>query len=257
MITTLKDKLKNHEPAVGGWIMTGSNTVAEIMARAGFDWIAIDTEHTAITMREVEELVRTIQYLGVPALVRLTSNNADQIKLVMDAGASGIIVPCVQMAEEASKAVAAMHYPPKGERGIAIGRAAAYGAEDGLRRYMEWLDQYSVCIVQIEHIDAVENAEDILAVEGVDGYMMGPYDLSTSMGLTAQFDHPDFLAAMDVVKKAGEKSGKPGGLHVVEPDEEQLKQKLEEGYQFIAYGIDTRIVDTVCRSGIKAAKGGV
>lgn len=255
MLTSLKDKLQKNEPAIGGWIMTGNTTVAEIMARAGYDWVAIDIEHTGITIREVEELIRTITSLGVPALVRLTATHDEfQIKRVMDAGATGIIAPLVRTAEDAQKAVAAMNYPPKGVRGVAIGRAAEYGANEGLKRYQDWLESGAVCIAQIEHIEAVENAEAILNTPGIDGYIMGPYDLSCSMGLTAQFDHPDFIAAMARVKAAGETTGKPGGLHVVEPDEAMLKAKLEEGYRFLAYSIDTRILDTVCRAGVTAAK---
>lgn len=254
MLTSLKEKLNANGLALGGWIMSGNTTVAEIMARAGYDWIAIDLEHTAIGVRETEELIRTIQGVGVPALTRLTSNDENQIKRVMDAGASGIIVPLVKTAEDARKAVAAMHYPPKGIRGVAIGRAAHYGADNGLKKYMNWLEQSAVCIMQIEHVTAVENIEEILSVHGIDGYILGPYDLSASMGIAGQFDHPDLLAAIERVRIAGEKIGKPGGIHVVEPNEQQLIDALEKGFRFVAYSIDTRIIDTVSRTGIAAAK---
>ena len=105
-------------------------------------------------------------------------------------------------------------------------------------------------VVQIEHIEAVNNINSILAVPGVDAYFVGPYDLSGSLGVPGQFDHPDFLSAMDQIKCAGQASGNPGGQHIVEPSETELAQCIEEGNQFIAYSLDTRMLDTMCRNGL-------
>jgi len=255
MAKSLKKKLKDGYVTLGGWAMIGHPASVEIMARSGFDWVAIDLEHSATDMARAEDMIRAADCGGAPALVRLTSNNADQIKRVMDAGATGIIVPMVETPEDAAAAVAALYYPPKGKRGVGLARNTKYGAPDGFKDYQKWLDKEAVCIVQIEHIDAVKNAEAILSVDGVDGYMLGPYDLSASMGLAGDLDHPDVLAAMDKVREIAGRLGKPGGLHVVEPDEKRLKEAAESGFTFIAYSIDTRIIDTVCRAGVKAVKG--
>ncbi len=253
MTNSLKMKLKNLELTIGGWAMIGHPTIIEIMAKAGYDWVCIDLEHTATTYEQVENMVRAADVSGVPTLVRLTSNDEDQIKRVMDNGASGIIVPMVKTADEAKTAIEAMQYPPLGHRGVSLHRGTAFGSE--FDTYRNWLKDEVVCIVQIEHIDAVNNCEAILAVEGVDGYFMGPYDLSASMGLTGDLDHPDVVAAMTKVRDIGKAMDIPGGLHVVEPDEGKLKASVEQGFTFIAYSIDTRIIDAVCRSGVASVKG--
>lgn len=233
--------------------MIGHPAVAEIMARAGFDWVAVDMEHSAITTQQAEDLIRAVQTGGSAPLVRLTNNDENLIKRVMDSGAAGIIVPMIKTVGDAKKAVAAMQYPPRGSRGVGLARAQKYGADfDG---YRKWLEKEAVCIVQIEHIDAVSNCKDILSVPGVDGYLLGPYDLSASLGVAGQLDHPKVLAAMDKVRKAAEKLKKPGGIHIVEPDEARLKAAIKSGYTFIAYSIDTRIIDRASRHAVKIAKG--
>jgi 2-dehydro-3-deoxyglucarate aldolase len=253
MAKTLKKKLASKELVLGGWIMIGHPAVAEIMARAGFDWVAIDMEHSAMTTQQAEDLIRAVETGGKPALVRLTSNDENLIKRVMDSGATGVIVPLVRTADEARRAVEALYYPPRGRRGVGLARAQKYGAD--FPGYRKWLDKEAVCIVQIEHIDAVENSESILSVPDVDGYILGPYDISASAGVAGQLEHPKVLEAIAAVRETGKKLGKPGGIHIVEPDEAKLEQAVDQGFTFIAYSIDTRIIDTVCRSGIRAAKG--
>ena len=105
-------------------------------------------------------------------------------------------------------------------------------------------------MVQIEHIEAVENLGSILSVPGVDAYFVGPYDLSGSLGIPGQFDHPEFLEAMNRIPEIAKKCGIPGGVHIVEPDADQLKKSIEQGNTFIAYGADIRMLDTVCRDGL-------
>lgn len=243
---SLKAKLASGKTVLGGWVMIGHPGGAEIMARAGFDWVCVDLEHSATDILTCENLIRAIQQGGSEALVRLTSIDADLIKRVMDSGASGIIVPLVRTREDMQKAVDAVYYPPRGTRGVGLARAQKYGAD--FAGYQLWLEKSAVCVAQIEHIDAVENLESILSVEGVDAYFLGPYDLSASMGLAGKIDHPDVQAAMNKVRETAKKMGKPGGLHIVEPDLEKLKYSMKQGFTFIAYSIDTRILDTVSRA---------
>lgn len=240
--------------AIGGWVMIGHPASAEIMARSGLDWICIDLEHTATDLSTTENLIRAIEHGGSAPLIRLTNNDENLIKRVMDSGAHGIIVPMVKTAEDMKKAIDALHYPPKGKRGVGLARAQKYGAPEQFNLYQDWLKNNAICIAQIEHIDAVDNLEDILSIDGVDGYFLGPYDLSASMGLVGQIEHPDVQDAMERVHKIAQKLGKPGGLHIVEPDPDKLSQSIAKGMRFIAYSIDTRIIDTVCRAGIEAAK---
>jgi 2-dehydro-3-deoxyglucarate aldolase len=251
-MNSLSKKLKKGELTLGSWITLAHPSIAEIMAKSGFDWLAVDLEHSVITIREAEELIRIIDLCGVVPLVRLTSNNPDLIKRVMDAGSHGVIVPMVNSVAEAEKAVQAVKYPTRGKRGFGLARAQGYGPK--FREYLEWQDENSVIIVQIEHIEAVKNLEAILAVDGIDGYIIGPYDLSGSMGIPGQFEHPDLLAALDTISNVAKKLGKPGGIHIVEPEPALLRNKIEEGQKFIAYSVDIRIIDVACRAGLNEVK---
>lgn len=245
---SLKDKLRNNELTIGSWITLGHSAIAEIMAKAGFDWLTIDLEHSVITIKEAEDLIRTIDLCGVSPLVRLTSNDEDQIKRVMDAGSHGIIVPNIKSSKEAEKAVASVKYPPVGKRGVGLARAQQYG--NNFEGHWKWLEDESVVIVQIEHIDAVNDLEAILSTEGVDGYIMGPFDLTASMGIPGQFEHPDFIAAMEKVKSVAKKLNKTGGIHIIKPNKDELNQRIDEGYKFLAYSLDTIMIDTSCRLGL-------
>lgn len=248
----LKDRLRKKEAAIGSWITLAHPAIAEIMARAGFDWLAVDLEHSSITIREAEELIRVVELCGAAPLVRLSSNDPIQIKRVMDAGAHGVIVPMVNSANEAEDAVRSVHYLPDGRRGVGLARAQGYG--NSFDAYRNWLGRNAVVIVQTEHIRGVENLESILAVEGVDGLIIGPYDLSGSLGIPGEFNHPLMQETMDRIRSTAAHSGKALGIHVVEPEADQLQQRLREGYTFIACGVDIRMLDTVCRSLVKSSQ---
>lgn len=230
----------------------GNADIAEIMAKAGFDWLVVDLEHSVIDLDMAGHMIRVIDLCGVPPLVRLTSNDPNQIKRVMDAGAHGIIVPMVNSAREAERAVAAVHYPPNGSRGVGLGRAQGYGA--GFREYMAWQEDGPIVLVQIEHRTAVENLESIFAVPGVDGFIIGPYDLSCSMGIPGQFETQQFAEVLAHVSRTAQRLNMPAGLHVVEPDEAQLARALNDGYRIIAYGVDIRILDVGAREGLRHFK---
>lgn len=244
-----KLNLKQGKVTIGSWITLAHPAIAEIMAKSGFEWLAIDLEHSVITIRETEELIRIIDLCHCAPLVRLTSNNTDQIKRVMDAGACGIIVPMVNSKEDAEKAVASVYYPEKGIRGVGLARAQGYGAN--FNGYHQWLKDNASVIVQIEHINAVNNVESILSVPGVDGYIIGPYDLSGSMGLIGQLNHPDVEKEISHVERTAKKLRKPGGIHIIEPDPQQLSKRIGEGFSFIAYSLDIRMLDVSCRQGLQ------
>ena len=244
----LKDKIRNHQLTLGSWITIGSPAIAEILANAGFDWLVVDLEHSTIDIATAGELIRTISLCGTTPLVRLTSNDPNQIKRVMDAGAHGIVVPMVNSAEDAKLALNSVHYAPDGQRGVGLARAQKYGVNfDG---YMKWLKNESIVIVQIEHIDAVRNLDEILTVPGVDGFIIGPYDLSCSMGIPGEFDSPEFIAILEKINDAGRRTKCPAGLHIVEPDLLKLEETIEKGYTFVAYSVDFRMLDVSARLGI-------
>ena len=250
---SLKSKLARGELTLGSWITLAHPAVAEIMSRAGFDWLAIDLEHSVITTREAEALIRVVELSGVSPLVRLSANDSVQIKRVMDAGSHGVIVPMVNSVLDAEQAIEAVQYPPQGKRGVGLARAQGYGS--AFESYRQWLNEASVVIVQVEHIEAVNNLVEILSVEGVDGFIVGPYDLSGSLGVPGQFDHPSVKEAMERIRSIGIASGKAFGIHVVEPDVDEFRRRVDEGFSFVAYSLDIRMLDRACRSGLNAIRG--
>jgi len=250
---SLKQKINNGETTIGSWITLGHPAIAEIMLRAGYDWLVVDLEHSTISIEQAGELIRTIDLGGSAPLVRITSNSPDQVKRVMDAGAHGIIVPMVNSAQDARNAVAATRYAPQGNRGVGLARAQGYGPK--FSEYLEWQKESAIVIVQIEHKDAISNLEEILAVPGVDGFIIGPYDLSCSMGIPGEFEKSEFKDAMGRILNIGLAMGCPAGLHIVEPDVSRLEQAISEGYRFIAYSVDVRMLDVSARQGIDTIRG--
>ncbi len=242
---TLKQKLEQGVLTIGSWITIGHTSVAEIMANAGFDWLTVDMEHSALTIENAQQLIQIIELSGVTPLVRVGENNSTIIKRVMDAGAHGIIVPMVNSKEDAIKAVSSVKYPPIGTRGVGLARAQGYGFE--FERYRKWVDKESIVVVQIEHIKAVENLEEILSVCGVDAFIVGPYDLSASLGVPGEFENPDVLAALKKVTDVAGKLRKTAGFHVIPPDAVAVDNKMKEGYRFISLSLDTLFLGTKCR----------
>ena len=245
----LKEKLRNRELTIGSWITIGSTVVAEIMAKAGYDWLTIDMEHSAITIDIAQDLIRVIELCGVTPLVRVGKNDANLIKRVMDAGAHGVIVPMVNTREDAENAVRSVKYPPRGFRGVGLARAQKYGAD--FEGYKQWNDKNSIVIVQVEHILAVENLEEILSVPEVDGFIIGPYDLSGSLGVPGEFDNPEVLDALKRVKEIAEKKNALSGFHVISPTDEAFQEKVDEGYKFIAHSLDILFLGNSCRKILK------
>lgn len=248
----LKEKLRQNQLTLGSWVTLGHPSIAEILAMAGYDWLVVDMEHTTISIEQAGELIRVIDLCGVAPLVRLTSNHPDQIKRVMDAGAHGIVVPMVNSVADAERAVAATRYAPRGTRGVGLARAQKFGP--GFQDYLQWQKDGPVVIVQIEHQDALPHLEAIFSVPGVDGFIIGPYDLSCSMGMSGEFDRPEFKAAMQQILATGLRMNFPAGLHIVEPDPARLAQVIQEGYRFIAYSVDVRMLDVAARIGVAMAK---
>lgn len=252
---SLKTRLARQELTIGSWITLGHPSVAEIMAKAGFDWLVLDTEHSVLELSEVQAIIQVLDGQQCPAIVRLTSNHPDQIKRVMDAGASGIMVPMIKSAEDARAAVNAVYYPPEGTRGVGLARAQGYGAS--FQAYRQWLRDNAVVIAMIEHIQAIEDIDAILSTPGIDAYIIGPYDLSGSMGRPGELEHPDVQAAIRQILQAGIRHHKAGGVHVIEPDPAMLQQRIEQGFTFLGYSLDIRMLDSLCRNHLNIIKAPV
>ncbi len=250
---SLKQKLKNNELTIGSWIMIGNSMSVEVMALAGFEWLVIDIEHTSISMETVQALITTIQANNIKALVRVSKNEEVVIKKVLDMGADGIIVPMVSSKEDALQAVEYAKYPPVGKRGVGLYRASGYGTT--FEEYKKWVDEELVIIAQIEHIDAVNNIDEIVSVEGIDGTIIGPYDLSGSMGYPGEFEREDVKLAVQKVLDRCKEKNIPSGFHVVDTDPSKLQEKIAQGCTFLAYGIDYFFMRDAAISGMTKIKG--
>ena len=249
---SLKQKLKNNELTIGSWIMMGNSMSVEVMALAGFEWLVVDIEHTAIDLETTKALITTIQANDIKALVRVSKNEEVIIKRVLDIGADGIIVPMVNSKEDAMQAVDYAKYPPVGKRGVGLYRATKYGTK--FEEYKKWVDEELVIIAQIEHIDAVNNIDDILSVNGIDGTIIGPYDLSGSMGYPGDFEREDVQMAVQKVLDRCKEKNIASGFHVVDTEPEKLNLKIEQGCTFLAYGIDYFFMRDAAINGMKKVK---
>ncbi|MDG2240275.1 MAG: aldolase/citrate lyase family protein [Longimicrobiales bacterium] len=243
----VKDRLARGEASIGSWMSMAHVSIAEIVARAGYDWVVVETEHTAIDVSEVLPLLIAIERHGAVPMVRLAWNDPIQAKAVLDSGAAGVLVPMVNTCAEAEAAVRAVRFPPIGTRGVGLARAQGYGLD--FAEYVERANDDVLLMIQIEHKDAVENIDEILEVEGIDGTFIGPYDMSMSMGIPGQLDDPRIAEAMDTVLKATRAKGLIAGIHLVHPDTAvtQVADRLKEGYQFIALGTDILFLGDACR----------
>lgn len=254
----MKERYKNFrnrmiegETLLGSWIQTSSPTVAGLVARQGFDWIAVDVEHGESDLNNIPGLMEVIASHGCFPMVRLPSSDAIWIRRCLDAGAKGLIIPTVNSVEQAQYIIQNAKYPPVGSRGFGFSAANGYG--QSFSDYTSRANEETVIIVQIEHVDAVKKAEQIAAIEGVDGLMIGPYDLSGSMGLVGKPSHPEVIKCARKVLDACVKTGKSPGFHVVNLDPVEASTRIHEGYRFVALGIDTLFI----REGSKAILEGV
>jgi 2-dehydro-3-deoxyglucarate aldolase len=254
LASSIKEKLARGDASIGSWMSMGHVSIAEILASAGYDWVVIETEHTAIDVSEVLPLLIAIEGRGAVGLVRLAWNDPIQCKAVLDSGAAGVIVPMVNTRADAELAVKAAKYPPLGFRGVGLARAQGYGQT--FDEYMARANADTLLVVQIEHIDAVNNIDEILSVPGIDATFIGPYDLSSSMGIPGQLSHPDVVAAREHVLEATLKRGLAAGIHLVHPDRvaTDLPACLAQGYRFIALGTDILFLGDSCRSLHAAAR---
>jgi 2-keto-3-deoxy-L-rhamnonate aldolase RhmA len=243
----IKTKLRSGGVTLGSWMSMAHPSIAEILGSAGYEWVVIETEHTAIDNSEVLRLIIAIERAGAVPLVRLAWTDPIQCKAVLDSGAAGVLVPMVNTRADAELAVQMAKYPPLGFRGVGLARAQGYGQR--FKEYVTEANDSTLVIVQIEHKDAVANIEAILDVPGIDGTFIGPYDLSLSMGLPGQLAHPDIIDAQQRVLAATKARGLAPGIHLVHPDRAAvgLEGAIREGYQFIALGTDILFLGDSCR----------
>lgn len=248
---TLKQRLNEGQTVLGCFLSLGSALTAEIMGRAGYDWALIDLEHGAGDERDALAQMQALAGTAAAAVVRVESNARQRAHRVLDLGASGIMFPRIDTAEDAHAAVAAMRYPPHGVRGVAFSnRACEFGS--AFQSYMQASLESLLCIVQIETRESVANVEAIAEVDGVDVLFIGPSDLSQSFGVLGKFDHPDFRAAIERTVKAARCTGKHLGILLPKP--EDFPHYRELGFRFLASGSDGVLLNNSARALVKSLR---
>ncbi|PSQ20097.1 aldolase [Halobacteriales archaeon QS_8_69_26] len=235
-----RQDLRAGEPAVGNWVSIGHPAVAEIAGSVGADFVTIDTEHAAVGIETVETLVRAVDAADGEStpVVRVPSSDPVRIKRVLDTGVGGIMVPRVDSAAEAEEVVAATKYPPGGIRGTAAGRAVDYG--QSFAEYLERADDSIARILQVETENAVAEAGDIAAVDGVDALFVGPADLSAALDVHLDYDDEGFRSAVRSVTAAADDRDTPVGVFVTDPD--RVEDWLSLGFSFAIVGFDAKFL---------------
>lgn len=247
----LKERVRKGETLFGCFLGLGSPLTAEIMGMAGYDWALIDLEHGAGDERETLHQLQAIEHTSAAAIIRVESNARQRAHRVLDLGAHGIMFPRIDTADQARDAVAAMRYPPHGVRGVAFAnRACEFGTT--FRQYIEASKDSLLCVVQIETEAAVENAEAIAAVDGVDVLFIGPSDLSQSMGILGEFQHPRFVEAVEKTRRAAAKSGKATGILLPKP--EDFAFFYSQGFRFLASGNDGVLLNNAARGLVRTLR---
>ena len=235
-IKNIRLRLKNGELSVGSWMQLSDSSVAEIMGASDFDWVAVDMEHGNISHHELPNIFRALELGNTLPLARVAEGKPRDCKQALDAGAGGVIIPMVESADQLIAVRDACCWPPAGTRGVAFSRANLFG-----KNFKEYQteSQQPLLIAMIENVCALNNIEEILSVDGLDAILIGPYDLSASLGLTADFEHPDFLSAKNTILSHAKEKHIAVGIHVVNPSLSEFKSRVDEGYQFLAYSIDS------------------
>lgn len=236
---------------IGSWITVPHPTIVEIFANLEFDWLCVDLEHSPVGRMELQQSISIIQNKGKKAFARVPLNSHLELKFPLDVGIDGVIVPMVNSAAEAKAAVKYCFYPPRGERGVGLARAQGFGFD--FEKHLQ-KNRDLTLIVQVEHYRAVEEIEEILAIEGVAGVFLGPYDLSGSMGIPGEFTHPRMVEAIQTVATKTLKAGKILGAHVIAPDYRAVQEYKAKGYNFLAFSLDTLFLGQKIRDELKYLK---
>ena len=256
MVKELKDKLAAGEKPLGTFFNIGDVSSMEALTYAGLDFVIIDTEHGHYDTMAMGDLISAAEKGGLTPLVRIADVTHKEIQRAADNGARGLIVPCLRTMDEMVKLVDLAKYQPVGNRGFIMGRGSGFGNEEwatqGLPKYMEVSNDRLMVLPQCETVECLEIIEDVVAMEGIDGIFIGPFDLSITMGIPGEFDHPDFLAALTRIREACKAAGKPCFIYANEAKDTRLR--FEQGFDAVATGLTSVFFVQVYRDLVKAIK---
>lgn len=248
----IKEKILSGKPVFGSWMQIPSGDIAEIIARENYDFCAADMEHSEISNAALVEIFRGLKGSECLACARVAANEKMKIRAPLDLGANVLIVPLVNSAEEARQAVSFAKYPPDGVRGYAFCRANNWSRD--FDKYVKQSNEDVLLLAMIETKTAVENIDEILSVEGIDGVFVGPYDMSGSYGIVGDLQNDIVRNAIKKVVDACKKHNKIAGQHITHPTPENIKEAVEQGYRFLALGIDALYLVQAMSNCYKMAK---
>ena len=237
----LKEKMKQGEKVLGTHIQLNGHITTEIIASLGYDYLWIDTEHTSVSLEQVENHLMAARVWGTAALVRVPWNDPVRMKPILEMGPDGIIVPMVNSYEEALCAVQAMMYPPRGTRGYGPRRASFYGRIP-LDQYLDTVDKDLMRIIQIEHINAVHDLKRIVTIEEIDAYIIGPMDLSASVGKMGKLNDPEIVALFNEIITTIHDAGKTVGISYGMCSKEEIAKWRDRGVDMISLANETDFI---------------
>ena len=233
---TLKARLRNRERLFAGWVSYSHPSITETFARAGFDFMFIDMEHSTISIEQGQRIIAASQSEGVPCIPRPVSHSNDYLKPLLESGADGMLVQMVETPEQVHALIRDVKYPPVGRRTYGVNRAQAYGFD--FEEYIQNWNKTSTFMLQVESIKGVENINQLLAFDEVDGVMIGPLDISGSLGVPGQTTHPLVIEASRKVIEACKRHGKSCGTQVADVNPASVNVLFELGYNYAILGSD-------------------
>ena len=248
----LKKIFAEGKTALGSFIVCNAPDLVEILGITGFDFVVIDNEHGPMGHESSQHLIRAAELRGITPIVRIPNATESTILHTLDVGAHGIQVPQVNNEETARAIVGYSKYHPLGKRGVAFPRSADYGLAD-LNSYFEYENSQVMVIAHCENTSCLENLETICQVPGIDVIFLGPYDMSQSMGITGQVNHPRIEEAAKKVVETAKKYGKAAGIFA--PNGAAARGRSIQGFQYITVGMDTTLFAAKCRQEIEAFRG--
>ena len=244
-LRNIRSKLQKGEFTIGSWIQLESPSSAEIIGNSKYDWVAVDLEHGSISISQLPNIFRALELGNTLPLARISEGSPNNCKRALDSGASGLIIPKIESKKQLEFLIMSCKWPPDGFRGVGFSRANLYG--ENFVNYKEEASQPLV-VGMIETKLGLENIKEILLVQGLDAILIGPYDLSASLGLTGEISHPKVEEAINYILNCCIKFNIPAGIHIVDPSVKEIKNKIQKGYRFIAYSIDTVFLNLNCKN---------
>jgi 4-hydroxy-2-oxoheptanedioate aldolase len=256
MKNELKEKMRKGLPVVGTFFETGSNTAVECLGLSGLDFLVVDTEHGPFDVESAMEFIRAAELRNIEPLVRIKDHSRASVLKMLDVGAKGLIIPNIETVDQVKKLVEYGKYYPLGRRGFAATRCGGFGfdehASGTIEEYFRISNNETMILPQCETKGCLDNIEEIMSIEGIDGIFIGPYDLSIALDIPAQFSEQKFIKAMERILKVCKDAGKFAFIY--SGSVEAARKYIRDGFNGVAYALDTTVIINAYRNFIEQIK---